>query len=749
MQKVDDLDRTLENKLLNATPLSVPQPFDPACIEFGEYIHFRNGDIVNSLEDHNHADISYSFEVSEVERILEMLFDKKNLDISDLSEKDFEIAFLKLSKEKQRAMLHGMGLSNAQIDSILATEQSRRAFANTVFKSGAMDKIRKMDSKMPQYNNFGKPKDKTGGSKEKAPIPSAQSSSGVVECDSSSIYTPYKLDPSSYESLYNDYAEAANMLCDDDPSNDADAIALMNEALQKGFYVQERDGVNYIMYDTDLLQYCIDNAEEGSLLYLLFDDFRNKIGDGTLSTYEGHAWSKEHSLEISQLGAGYQLVLNVDSKFGFWSQEIKDKRVAYAATEATARNYLGSEGCWNWENIDEWLQSEVIDYQSVEYIYFAKSMIDMSDRELEHIIVKGQIDVSEGLEDCHIPGNTLQIIAVNYRKATSDIYKLGVYQKEMTSIPAGMVIVNLDDAKMQEARALAFYQAVESIKASGGYYYHDVEFSVVTKEKIGDVYEVKLIASPKCGNSGDPVWDYDPDASSMNKNIIVYPRGCDIDYIGDDVAKGVMWSLVSPSASLLYGETDIDNVAFAVSSYVVQKYLGQGDPSGLYFDILSYLGECEKAEKVNGASASLDVGNIARSMCMDGVIVYVDGEAVFVANEDFDRNELIIRTAAYNTNNGKSISIDSLIASYHEGGEAFDKYYEWYLEKDTADEITYFRDAVSFAANLCGYENVSDLSDEKLVQMMNTVMTVLQDRGETAVCKENYAEVCNSIKEIV
>ncbi len=163
MQKVDDLDGTLENKLLNVTPSSVSQPFDPACIEFGEYIHFRKGDIVNSLEDHNHADISYSFEVSEVERILEMLFDKKNLNISGLSEKDFEIAFLKLSKEKQRAMRHGMGLSNAQIDSILATEQSRRAFANTVFKSGAMDKIRKMDSKMPQYNNFGKPKDKTGG----------------------------------------------------------------------------------------------------------------------------------------------------------------------------------------------------------------------------------------------------------------------------------------------------------------------------------------------------------------------------------------------------------------------------------------------------------------------------------------------------------------------------------------------------------------------------------------------------------
>lgn len=370
VHKVDDLDRALENKLLNATPLSVSQPFDPACIEFGEYIHFRKGDIVNSLEDHNHVDISYSFEVSEVERILEMLFDKGNLDISGLSEKDFEIAFLKLSKEKQRAMLHDMGLSNAQIDSILATEQSRRAFANTVFKSGAMDKIRKMDSKMPQYNNFGKPKDKTGGSKEKAPIPSAQSSSGVVECDSSSIYTPYKLDPSSYESLYNDYAEAANMLCDDDPSNDADAIALMNEALQKGFYFQERDGVNYIMYDTDLLQYCIDNAEEGSLLYLLFDDFRNKIGDGTLSTYEGHAWSKEHSLEISQLGAGYQLVLNVDSKFGFWSQEIKDKRVAYAATKETARNYFIKDGELDYSAIEEWFKLDGIDCDSVEFVFW-------------------------------------------------------------------------------------------------------------------------------------------------------------------------------------------------------------------------------------------------------------------------------------------------------------------------------------------------------------------------------------------
>ena len=386
VHKVDDLDRALENKLLNATPLSVSQPFDPACIEFGEYIHFRKGDIVNSLEDHNHVDISYSFEVSEVERILEMLFDKENLDISGLSKKDFEIAFLKLSKEKQRAMLHDMGLSNAQIDSILATEQSRRAFANTVFKSGAMDKVRNMDYKLPRHNQFGDFKEKSSEAKEKAPKPSAPNNN-VVECDSPT-FASGRLMPEYYDEYSEVLIEAANQLCDDDPTNDAHAMEVINQQLYIGFYVEERDdGKKYLVYDTDYLAYCKRVSGKDSLLYGLLDDFGNFIEiDGTVSKFDENSAIPEYFLEISQLGAGYTLTLNVGGK---------NEIAAYASTIDTARNYFMDGENYDWDAIEEWCKKENPLIEDVEYDFLAEKLLVMNNSEINKMLQKAQICFGE------------------------------------------------------------------------------------------------------------------------------------------------------------------------------------------------------------------------------------------------------------------------------------------------------------------------------------------------------------------
>lgn len=130
MQKVDDLDRTLEKELLNATPVFVPEPFDPACLEVGEFMHMKNSDIVDSLEKHADIDIIDSFKVDNIKNILELLFGKKNFDISTLTDKDIEIAFFKLSEEKQKEVLIKMGFSKGQISSLVSA-----ALKNNIVKS--------------------------------------------------------------------------------------------------------------------------------------------------------------------------------------------------------------------------------------------------------------------------------------------------------------------------------------------------------------------------------------------------------------------------------------------------------------------------------------------------------------------------------------------------------------------------------------------------------------------------------------
>ncbi len=491
MQKVDDLDRTLENELLNATPAFVPEPFDPASIDLGELVHMGDGDIVNFLEEHDSVDISDIFEVSKIESILEKLFGKKNIDISKLSEEDFEIAFLKLSEADQRKVLLGLGLSKTQIDSILASKDSKKTFIDGLYRSTSMDKIRKMDSKMPQYNNFGKPKDKTGGSKEKAPTPSAQSSSGVVECDSPSCAYPQMM-PQDFDEYATELVEAANALCDDDPSNDEEAMKTIDEYLNKGFYYyyEEKDDELYLMYNTDYLAYCKEKAGEGSLLYDLLDDFYNceNFGEnGTISIVnDGTTSNIYYSLEISQLGAGYQLNLNVDNDV-WGGYDISNQRVAYAATEETAHNYFYEGGELNWDNISEWLKQEPIDEKSIEYTVFAEEMMSMTDEDLEKILYLGQnVTIGFGRPDTYKRSEVLPLVADSY----SLFIKANLMNKELSDEER----IELID---QETRTMAFAYAVKQMEYSNGYCM-SFDFSTTTSEDGNNkIYTVKMTAFPQ------------------------------------------------------------------------------------------------------------------------------------------------------------------------------------------------------------------------------------------------------------
>ncbi|WP_027217513.1 hypothetical protein, partial [Butyrivibrio fibrisolvens] len=108
-----------------------------------------------SLEEYITAKIDGELDEAQIKDILSMLFDKENVDISEYSEEDFGMAFIKLSEEKKRAMLMEMGYSKEQIDSILDSCKGNKAV--TVGNSIGRTLIEKIaDKDGNKYGRLGK-----------------------------------------------------------------------------------------------------------------------------------------------------------------------------------------------------------------------------------------------------------------------------------------------------------------------------------------------------------------------------------------------------------------------------------------------------------------------------------------------------------------------------------------------------------------------------------------------------------------
>jgi len=133
---------------------------------------------------------------------------------------------------------------------------------------------------------------------------------------------------------------------------------------------------------------------------------------------------------------------------------------------------------------------------------------------------------------------------------------------------------------------------------------------------------------------------------------------------------------------------------------------------------------------------------------MEGIAVSIDGKQVMVANGKLDENKLTIRAAAYSINNGTEVSADELISSYQEGSETYNNYSSWYFT-DGKTELAKYEEVVTFATIKCGYNAVSDLSEEKLKDVIDLVNQAIEDNGANTVNAQNYDAICDRITEIV
>lgn len=141
-QKVEELDQTLASELLAATPDTVLTPFDPSILFGGESVHMKDGDIVNFLEKYNIAELVEKLTDTQISNILAILFDKKDVNTAELSERDYEVAFLKLPEDKKIAILLEMGFTRDQIGSILASKENNGIILKQLFGSKFMNRIK-------------------------------------------------------------------------------------------------------------------------------------------------------------------------------------------------------------------------------------------------------------------------------------------------------------------------------------------------------------------------------------------------------------------------------------------------------------------------------------------------------------------------------------------------------------------------------------------------------------------------------
>lgn len=125
----------------------------------------KEGDIVNFLEKYNIADLGERLTSTQISNILAILFDKKDVNTAELSERDYEVAFLKLPEDKEIAILLEMGFTRNQIGTIieeLAEEKAGKKGVKGKAPSGLGKILKELIEKMKKQKEQSEKDDSNG-----------------------------------------------------------------------------------------------------------------------------------------------------------------------------------------------------------------------------------------------------------------------------------------------------------------------------------------------------------------------------------------------------------------------------------------------------------------------------------------------------------------------------------------------------------------------------------------------------------
>ncbi len=441
------------------------------------------------------------------------------------------------------------------------------------------------------------------------------------------------------------------ILCDDDDSNDADAIANINATVQGFLYMEVVDGKKYVAYDQEKIEGTLKHLEKGGLAYQLLSSVDEQIKENKKKgvavpnaiTKLGIGGRFENTkLEVRKDGAGVRLEVTSNNDL-LPLNEIKHKTVAYAATKESALNYFKNGDSYDWNAISEWFKAkddlnDTYHITSVEYDALAMEMFEMTDEEIESLFCNAQYDDGSALIKVSDKLGILidrHDIMLNVLKEVEDDFVRS--DKFTRAVLIDNIYVNMPRA------GYINYVHISHEENSGG----------------RNIYLAQIDCCP-----GEY---YDPKVKKLfdnnTRSITVYPYSS-----ADGVDKNITQSVRG-----IYKKRTAVNVSEDVAKFLVEQTVCYtvdyyaGAPISLeYWTAKELAAEIEKinyGDIVMSDFDLVDYGNSTHCMCVEGTVVHIseeDGNCVYISNLEFDDKELLFSVEAYNRDHETNYTVNEM-----------------------------------------------------------------------------------------
>ena len=559
------------------------------------------------------------------------------------------------------------------------------------------------------------------------------------------------------------------VLCDDDNSNDAGAIANINATLQGFLYEKVVDGKKFVAYDQVKIQRTLMHLEKNGLAYQLLVSVNKQINVNKINhvtapdavTKLGIGGRFENTkLEVSKYGPGVKLEVTSNNDI-LPLNEIDHKLVAYAATKASSEHYFcNKDGSLNWDNVTEWIKRDSIDETSYEYDYFSAKMMDMSDEDVEKLLNLGMVASTDGQPNIvewtsdyygskkYAESQNIQVTARRYAEIMNVVRNREGYNYLSFSDRA-----YVDD---NETRSLAFLEATKGMANSGGM---NMVADIKTEGSDGEkVYHVQINAIPGSGNGiteSEAIVD-SYETFEKTRNITVYPRASTdvIDKYLDDQAKIQMGKDVKFIYSHNLKDVDYEKIVAQTLEVASEHAPAPAQICMKGVDVIS-LGKEMAQDYKNSVEAStamkgLDTGNGAVCMGVEGTVIYNVGGtsgSVIINDIEYNETELKLRSGAYNIATGADITSAELKEHYVNGDDEYQKYYDWYYKPYRSEQVRTYSGAIQYYLARKGINSIDDATDAQLNEAMQQVSEAIKATDTDELRNVDIQEIENWIQE--
>ena len=500
------------------------------------------------------------------------------------------------------------------------------------------------------------------------------------------------------------------VLCDDDNSNDAGAIANINATLQGFLYEEVVDGKRYVAYDQVKIQSTLMHLEKNGLAHQLLISVNRQINANKINnaaypdvvTKLGIGGKLENTkLQVKKDCAGVRLEVTSNNDI-LPLNEIRHKPVAYAVTEESTKNYFMNGKDYDWDAIKAWYKAgddfhDNYHATSLEYDFLACQMKGMSDIEIERLTDAAEFNVDK-------KGSVYQL---------SD--KLDILaDRHLTHMNIDRVTNCMgDDFEKKYARAVLIVNIDNSLHSGAGSDHTvNICYSADDKKYIGEVRSL-----PSSYDSSLPNMVV-ADTNSQTISVYLYGNAARIrDNLDNEVKITV--NKIAPNMALEGKNFIFDQ---AVSYSLEHSGLGGANlPITVVSELTKLKDAYELSVDAQGISQALDYGGNAQCMMIRGVAVHVDGfesDTYCVYSPDYDDRKLVFSVAAYNEKYGTHYTIADMKKEFAKecngNSDIFDSYHEWYTDEGAdAREELFYKTSVEL-----GKDKLDEMSTEKLEEYL-------------------------------